>query len=447
MNQYKELKGFKQILFALGHLGPGALAQFLTVWLMLFLTTGDTVIVSATLVGTGLLISGIIDAVADPFIANWSDNFYNSRFGRRIPFIIGGVLPMVLSFNAVWYTYYISSNPTIRFIWVLVMLKIFYFTYTIVVNPYFAIMPEIATSKKQRMFIQSFVALFGILGMGFSMGASGFLIEAFGFGMASIIMSIFCVAVMIGPLLTVRINPEAIAGEKSEEKTKTNMFQSVISSLQNKTFRRYIMGFCVFFLGFQLIQFNLAFLTTVLLELEPGMSSILFISSVVSGVLLIPVFNLILKKMTTINALKLAVFSFVVVAILTTFLPMLVGTVGNGAIIGLALMMLLGFPYSGLMVIPNILVSEIIDEDIRENGKRREAMFFGVQGLINKFMVAIAGFVVGVVLDLFGNTVDSPFGVILVAPIAAVIALIGFIIMMRLNIAKGEENPQIEGTE
>ena len=446
MNQYQELKGFKQVLFALGHLGPGALAQFLTVWLMLFLTTGDEIIVSATLVGTSLLVSGIIDAVADPFVANWSDNFYNSRFGRRMPFIIGGVLPMVLSFNAVWYTAYISSDPTIRFIWVLVMLKIFYFTYTIVVNPYFAIMPEIATSKKQRMFIQSFVALFGILGMGFSMGASGFLISAFGFGMASIIMSIFCVVVMIGPLLTVRVKPTATA-EQAKEKTKNNMFQSVISSLQNKTFRRYIMGFCIFFLGFQLIQFNLAFLTTVLLELDPGMSSILFISSVVSGVLLIPVFNLILKKMSTINALKLAVFSFVVVAILITILPLLVGTVGNGMMIGLALMILLGFPYSGLMVIPNILVSEIIDEDIQLNGKRREAMFFGVQGLINKFMVAIAGFVVGVVLDLFGNTIDSPLGVILVAPIAAVVALVGFVIMMRLNIAKGEENPQPEGAE
>ena len=438
MNQYKELKGFKQVLFTLGHIGPGSLAQFITIWLMFYLTTGDTAIISATLVGTSLLVGGIIDAIADPLVANWSDNFHNSRFGRRMPFIIGGLIPMVISFNLLWYTAYISSNPTVRFIWVLAMVKIFYFTYTIVVNPYFALLPEIASSKKQRMFIQSFVALFGILGMGFSMGASGFLIEAFGFGMAGIIMSIVCILVMIGPALTVRINPE-VATKDQEEKKKTNMFASITGSLSNKTFRRYITGFCIFFLGFQLIQFNLAFLTTVLLELDPGMSSILFIASVVSGVLLIPVYNIIMKKMTSINALKLAVCSFVIVSILITFLPMLVNLVGDGMVIGFILMVLLGFPYSGLMVIPNILLSEIIDEDIRENGTRREAMFFGVQGLINKFMVAIAGFVVGLILDIFGNSIESPLGVILIAPIAAAIALIGFIIMLRLNIREGKE--------
>jgi len=437
MNQYQELKGFRQILFTLGHIGPGALSQFITIWLMLYLTTGDEIIVSGTLVGTSLLFGGIIDAIADPLVANWSDNFYNSKFGRRMPFIIGGLIPMIVSFNLLWYTAYISANPTIRFIWVLVMVKIFYFTYTIVVNPYFALQPEIATNKKQRMFIQSFVALFGILGMGFSMGASGFLIEALGFGMASIIMSVVCLLVMIGPVLTVRINKEATL-TKAEVK-KNNMFASVIGALQNKTFRRYITGFCIFFLGFQLIQFNLAFLTTVLLELEPGMSSILFIASVVSGLLFIPVYNMLMKKMSSINGLKLAVCSFVFVSILITFLPTLVGTVGNGMIVGVVLMVLLGFPYSGLMVLPNILVSEIIDEDIRLNGVHREAMFFGVQGLINKFMVAIAGFVVGLMLDNFGNSIENPLGVILIAPIAAVVALIGFLMMLRFNIREGND--------
>jgi len=437
MNQYQELKGFRQILFTLGHIGPGSLSQFITIWLMLYLTTGDEIIVSGTLVGTSLLLGGIIDAIADPLVANWSDNFHSSRFGRRMPFIIGGLIPMVVSFNLLWYTAYISTNPTVRFIWVLAMVKIFYFTYTIVVNPYFALQPEIATDKKQRMFIQSFVALFGILGMGFSMGASGFLIEAFGFGMASIMMSIVCVLVMVGPVLTVRVNKEAVL--KQEEVKKSNMFASVIGALQNKTFRRYITGFCIFFLGFQLIQFNLAFLTTVLLELDPGMSSVLFIASVVSGLLFIPFYNVLMKKMSSINGLKLAVCSFVIVSILITFLPMLVGVVGNGMVVGLILMILLGFPYSGLMVLPNILIAEIIDEDIRENGVRREAMFFGVQGLINKFMVAIAGFVVGLILDNFGNSIESPLGVILIAPIAAVIALVGFLVMMRFNISKGNE--------
>jgi len=437
MTQYQELKGYRQVLFTLGHIGPGALAQFITIWLMLYLTSGEHPIVSGTLVGTSLLFGGIIDAIADPMVANWSDNFHSPRFGRRIPFIIGGLLPMVLSFVLLWYTSYISTNPTFRFIWVLVMLKIFYFTYTIVVNPYFALQPEIATDKKQRMFIQSFVALFGILGMGFSMGASGFLIDGLGFGRAAIVMSLVCLLVMIGPAVTVRLNRD-VAVVRPETK-KHNMFASVAGALQNRTFRRYIIGFCIFFLGFQLIQFNMAFITTVLLGLDLGMSSVLFITSVVTGLAFIPVYNLIMRRMSTINGLKLAVASFVFVAILITLVPRLVSATGNGIVVGFILMALLGFPYSGLMVLPNMLISEIIDEDIRDNGVRREAMFFGVQGLINKFMVAIAGFVVGLVLDNFGNSIEHPLGVILIAPIAAAFALIGFLVMMRFNIATANE--------
>jgi GPH family glycoside/pentoside/hexuronide:cation symporter len=437
MGQYKQLTGAKQVIFALGHIGPGSLNQFITTWLMISLTSGENVIMNSSLVGVSLMIGRLVDAVADPLVANWSDRFANSRFGRRMPFMIGGTIPMILSFNMLWYTRFISGNNILRFLWILGGVNLFYFAYTVVVNPYFALLPEIASEKKQRMFIQSFVALFGILGMGISMGASGFLIDRFGYGGAGLIMSILCAVVMAGPLLTVRINPGAKA-LPAEESSSSNLLVSLKSALSNKSFRTYILGFCIFFLGFQMIQYNMAFLTTVLLDLDRGMSSILFITSVVTAVLLIPVYNLIMKKLASIDALRLAVGSFMVIAILMALLPVLLGSSGHGMILGFALMALLGFPYSGMMVIPNILVSEIIDEDIRVNHMHREALFFGVQGLINKFMVSIAALTVGFILDVFGNSTEHPAGVILVAPIAAVVALIGFLVMTHLNISKEE---------
>ncbi|MCL1800254.1 MAG: MFS transporter [Promicromonosporaceae bacterium] len=438
INPYRELKGARQVLFALGHLGPGALAQFITVWLLLYLSGGEPIILSASLVGTALLTSTIIDAVADPIVANWSDRYHHSKYGRRLPFIIGGTLPMIIAFVMVWLTGYISPSVVWRFIWVAFWLKIFYFTYTIVVNPYFALLPEIAPTKKQRSFIQSFVALFGILGMGFALGASGFLIAHFGHIVSAIIMGVFCALVMIGPMLTIRINPQADVEQL--EPGSRNIFISIKDAFGNLAFRNYIIGFCIFFLGFQLIQYNLAFFTTVLLELDTGMSSLLFISSVVSGVALIPVYNIFLRKMTNINALKMAVFSFAIIAVLIALTPVL-HTFINGTVLGFALMILLGFPYSGLMVIPNILISEIIDEDKAIHHKAREALFFGVQGLINKFMVALAAFAVGVILDMFGNTIEQPYGVRLIAPLAAVTAIVGYLVLRRSNLGLATAGP------
>ncbi len=432
MNEYHELKGGEQVTFALGHIGPGMLNQFITTWLLVFLAGGNSILLNASLVGVSLMTGRLVDAIADPLVANWSDRLHNTKYGRRLPFMLIGTLPMAIAFNMLWYTG-IIQNPWLRFAWVIVAVNLFYFSYTVVVNPYFALLPEIAKDKKQRMFIQSFVALFGIVGMGTAMGASGFLIEMLGFQGAGLALSILCILTMAGPALTVRVkNTNA---QSPVPTSSSNIFVSLKSALSNKTFATYITGFSIFYLGFQLVQYNLAFLTTVLLGQQKSMASTLFIVSVVVGILFIPVYNQILKRISCSSALKLAIFSYVIVAVLIVFIPFFINIGIDGRIIGFILMALLGFPYSGLMVIPNVIVSEIIDEDIRVNKLHREALFFGVQGLINKFMVSMAALIVGILLDLFGNTAENPWGIIAVAPVAAVVSLAGFFIIQRLHIS------------
>jgi GPH family glycoside/pentoside/hexuronide:cation symporter len=434
MSEYKELKGGNQVLFALGHIGPGMLNQFITTWLLVYLSGENKLLLSASLTGVCLMCGRLVDALADPLVANWSDRMAGSRFGRRLPFIIGGAIPMVLSFNMLWHTQILNSTVA-RFIWVVVAVNLFYFSYTVVVNPYFALMPEIARDKKQRTFIQSFVAFFGILGMGIAMGASGFIIDAIGYSGAGLALSLLCAATLIGPALTVKIQGEGRSS--ATEKSSSNIFISLKSALSNKTFRTYISGFCIFFLGFQMIQYNLAFITTVLLGLDRGMSSTLFITSVVCGILFIPVYNIILKRTSCSSALKLAIVAYVVAALLIAAIPLLTGIGLNGQILGYILMAFLGFPYSGLMVIPNVIIGEIIDEDVKKNNIRREALFFGVQGLINKFMVSIAALSVGFLQDFLGNNAAKPWGIISVAPIAALVALAGFFVIGRLHISGG----------
>ncbi|MBN2852913.1 MAG: MFS transporter, partial [Clostridia bacterium] len=428
-NKYKELKGFRQVLYALGHIGPGMLNQFITIWLLLYLTTGESPLVSGTLVGVALMIGRIMDGVADPLVAQMSDNLKYKKFGRRIPFMAIGVIPMVISFNLLWITSTFSSS-LFRFIWILIWVNAFYFAYTVVVNPYFALLPEISKDKNQRSYIQGFVALFGILGMGISMGVSGILIDAFSYSIAGLLLSVICVLVMIAPILVVKVNKDY--EEPVTKALSKNVFKNIIETFENKNFRNYIVGFSMFFIGFQLIQYNLSFYTTVLLGLAKGDSSLLFITSVVSGILFIPVYNRIVKKSSTQNALNIAVGSYVIVAVLialSTLIP-----IGDKKILGLIMMAAIGFPYGGLMVTPNLIISEIIDEDYILTNKRREALFFGVQGLINKFMVALAALAVGVLHDLLGNSTGNSAGVIVIAPLAAAVSLIGAIVIRRMNI-------------
>ncbi len=168
------------------------------------------------------------------------------------------------------------------------------------------------------------------------------------------------------------------------------------------------------------------------------MSSTLFIVSVVCALAFIPAYNVFVKKFGTVKSLMISMASYALVALLIMALPQVRGI--SGTVLGFALMALLGFPYSGLMVIPNVLVSEIIDDDYRRFAVRREAMFFGVQGLVNKLATAFASFAVGVLHDLLGSTADQSLGITVVAPIAAAFALVGFFVMLRLNREKAAQS-------
>lgn len=433
---YRELKGGKQVAYAVGHLGPGMLSQFITTWLLLFMTgNAGNPVLSGTLVGTATLFGRIVDGVADPMVANWSDNIRGKRMGRRLPFMLLGTLPMILCFLMVWLTPQVAQTELARFIWLFIFLNGFYFFYTVVVNPYFALLPEIAKDDKQRIFIQSFVSVFGIVGMGIALGASGFLINAIGYLGAGAVLSVICALVMVVPAVVIKVNKDYVPAPAPNQ-TK-NLFKNIVGAFQNDKFVKYIIGFATFFIGFQLIQYNLAFVTTVSLGLAKGMSSTLFIVSVVCALAFIPVYNVFVKKFGTVKSLMISMASYALVALLIMALPNIKGIPGTA--LGFALMALLGFPYSGLMVIPNVLVSEIIDDDYKRFAVRREAMFFGVQGLVNKLATAFASFAVGVLHDILGSTANQPLGITVVAPIAAAFSLVGFFVMVRLNKEKAAE--------
>ena len=56
---------------------------------------------SGTLTGIAIAISIIWDAVSDPLVGAWSDNL-RTRWGRRHPLMLASVLPIALSFIALF---------------------------------------------------------------------------------------------------------------------------------------------------------------------------------------------------------------------------------------------------------------------------------------------------------------------------------------------------------
>jgi Na+/melibiose symporter-like transporter len=93
----------------------------------------------------------------------------------------------------------------------------------------------------------------------------------------------------------------------------------------------------------------------------------------------------------------------------------------------LALVSLSGLGFSALFVFPGAMVADVIDDDARRTGQGRAAIFYGMFKTLEKIAQAASAVVFGVVLQVFGSTVDRPFGIQLIMPIAGVSVLAGFV--------------------
>ena len=110
--------------------------------------------VSAGLCGVVFLITSIIDAVSDPLVGSWSDNFH-SRWGRRHPFMLFSALPLTVSF-------YLMYNPpsglseSMYFWWFLATLATLRFGKTFYSVPHAALGAELTDDYHERTSIFGF---------------------------------------------------------------------------------------------------------------------------------------------------------------------------------------------------------------------------------------------------------------------------------------------------
>ena len=133
--------------YGLGSVAQGVAGQALSTSIIsqfLFLVVG----MPALLVGGAILISQIVDAVADPLLGLWSDRA-RGPLGRRHPFMYASALPSALAFYALWHPP-TALGGTWLFAYMLVLLivvRLFTSMYDI---PSAALAPELSKDYHQR---------------------------------------------------------------------------------------------------------------------------------------------------------------------------------------------------------------------------------------------------------------------------------------------------------
>lgn len=85
-------------------------------------------------------------------------------------------------------------------------------------------------------------------------------------------------------------------------------------------------------------------------------------------------------------------------------------------IIGLSVIK--GFPIAGIMILPTVILGQLIDLDEARTGANRAAMYYGVQGLMTKWVYAAGAALFSFLLSAYGRSAAEPLGVLLIGPVS-----------------------------
>jgi glycoside/pentoside/hexuronide:cation symporter, GPH family len=419
----------RAVLYASGSAGSQVMLQTLTVWLVYFyVSAGDYALAPILLVGVATTIGRLTDAFTDPLIGYWSD-VTRSRWGRRAPFIVLGAPFMALAFMLVW-TPPVDGTSWLNGAWLAVVLQVYFLFVTVVGAPYTGIYPELATTERDRVLVSAWQHVFGLLGAGFALLATGPMIEQFGYAGTGVVVAVIGVVPRYIGLWGARGRlsyvPDAVPSAAEFRRTAVYAFRLTFT---NRNFL-YLMGSLLcFHAALLMLTQGVPFFVVELLGMSEGRVVLVTASFFVSGLIAIPVVVWATRRWD-----KVRVYAACLVA--GSLLLPFIGVVGllpevSPLLQAVIILGLVGFPMSGIFILPDALLADVVDEDADRTHFRREAMYFSSRATLEKFGQAAASGLFALLIGAFGATADDPLGIRLVGPVAAGCTALGWWLLVR----------------
>jgi Na+/melibiose symporter-like transporter len=403
-----------KLCYGVGQLSDGVKqASFST---FLFFYYNQVLGLSGSLAGLAALLALVVDAVTDPMVGQWSDRF-NSRWGRRHPFMLAGAIPFGIAIVAL-FSPPVGLGEAGLFCWMLggaiavrLMLTLFFV-------PHLSLGAELVTDYHARtsligyrvFFTYAGILLISVAGFGLffpssEAGGNGMLVRAsypnFGLfcgvvGSAAMLISVFGTWSAIpslrkpsggGPLGNVLL-----------------AFVEVFRTLKQNSFRILFVSVLVFNTLAGVIATLLVYVATYVFDFKPeqlaGLASsvligIIFASAVAQG---------LARRFDKKNALALCV----IVGGVFAFSPQVLYFTGILDQMSTGSKFAFVFAVNGIsqvffiayIILLDSMLSDVIDERELLSGQREEGLFFAARSFATKASYGLGSFFAGIGLDI-----------------------------------------------
>ncbi len=431
-----------QILYSSGYIGISISDRIWVTFMLYFylppaesgmpeLISNKTFLGFFTVAGLVTIFGRIVDSIADPLVATWSDRS-TSRFGRRKIFLILGGLPL-MAFSVLLFFPPSSEAGTTNAIYMALMLGLLLFFFTYYVTPWLALIPELSHTDSERVNIVTMQAVFSLLGVvivmigGYALWGA---LESSGMDKSSALQIAIVIMGFIGLtfcyLSIIPINEKRYCASVPSE---VGLVDSIKLTFSSRPFVLYLFGTICLWFALNTVSQTATYYVTVLLHRPETFATVVFGSVFGVALIFFPIINITSRYITKKLIMIIGLTVFAVFASLLYFLgteTLLLPPIYQAFLI----FSFIGIPVSVLLLIPNAMISDLAEYDAINTGSKREAMYFGAQGLLQKINLGISTLILGFLFSSFGKDLARPMGVKLSGPIAGVVCIIGIVLFM-----------------
>ena len=441
--RHKSLPFSKQLAYSFGMMGWSVMVNLISVILIyLYLPPSDSglpnLITQVAVFGIFNVIAIIttsgrlIDAIYDPFIAQFSDSSKNPK-GRRIPIMKWAIIPSFVFCFLIFYPLK-QEESTMNIVWLVIMLIGFYVSSTTYIIPYNSLLPELAPTSEDKVKLatwQSIGYVFGIAIASNAFNLTDFLQTSFGIESRIMALQISILIMCLLAAIFMSITVFAIDEKKYcvSKPHSVPLKQALIETLSNKRFLLFIVADFSYFIAVTIITSGLLYFVTVLLQLPETLGNKLMITMVLVSFIFYPIVNYFSKK---IGKKVIVIVSFLLLSMVFLGIYFLGKGNVNPELQIYSLIILAAIPLASLNILPNAILAEIIEKDTLDTNTNKEGIYFAVR----YFFVKIAqtfGIALFAMFLLYGKDVGNDFGIRLTGILGFVLCLLAAIIFTRFK--------------
>ncbi|BAW97611.1 sugar (Glycoside-Pentoside-Hexuronide) transporter [[Synechococcus] sp. NIES-970] len=389
-----------QMAYGAGTVGVSMTGNILVFFVLFFFT--DVAGLPADKSALILVVGKVMDAISDP-IVGWLSDHTDSRWGRRFPWMIFGVVPFALCFVAMWMIPNLGTDGL--FFYYATLALIFNTAYTVIFLPYVALTPELTFDYNERTQLNGFRFTFAIgssiLALALAQGIFRLVPDI---AQRYLVLAVITAAIALGTMYwsvrgtwqRVQLMEQYRRQHKQRYQPRLSLLQQVQIIFSNRPFLLVMGIYLCSWLGAQLTAVVMQYFVVSWM----GLSDFVFtqFALVVQGTALgmLFIWSRLSRRWGKRTVYALGIGLWVVAQAGLFFLQP--GQVGLLFCLGF----MAGLGVSTAYLIPWSMLPDVIELDELRTGQRREGIFYAFMVMLQKLGIAFGIYIVGQALSWAG---------------------------------------------